>query len=158
MGELKASEVKYGQPLVTKLGPLLFTATQIEFPASAESITGGIELNLAKLGLTDEAVLGNAAVAGPEGAVGEVASTTQLPIAAWTSGVAFEAKTAGESAKQIAKATPVSISINANKLFLRFYVLFKATAAEVLLEEGTTANKAKNTVGGWATTIFCIGK
>ena len=158
MAELKASEIKYGVPLVTKLGGVLFTATQIEFPASAETIEGGTELNLAKLGLADEAVLGNNEAAGPLATTGEVASTTQLPIAAWTSGMVFEAKTAGEASKQIKKATPVSISINANKLYLRFYYLFKATAAEVVFEEGTTANKAKNTVGGFVTTVFVLGK
>lgn len=143
-------------PLITKLGGVLFTATQIEFPASAEVITGGVELNLTKLGLTDEAILGNASVAGPEGATGEIATTSTLPVAVWTSGLAIEQKTAGESAKAIVKALPVAISINANKVFLRF---FEAKTANKVFLEVTTAEKATSGLMALSgCTIFCLGK
>src|SRR2546430_6073711 len=139
MGELKASEVKYSAPLVTKLGGLLFTATEIEFPASAEAITGGVELNLEKLGLTDQAVLGNAAVAGPEATSGEVATTTALPVAAWST-IVVEQKTAAESAKEIKKGLITAITINANKLFLRF---FTQPVIKKPLSEANTAEKTE---------------
>lgn len=154
MAELKASEVKYSQPLVTKIGGVLFTATNIEFPASAETITGGVELNLAKLGLTDEAVLGNAPVAGPEGSAGETASTSALPIAAWSTTV-IETKTAAEAAKAILKAVPTVIAINANKLSLRFLAV--PTLKKDWLEI-TTAEKANGEVGLCGCTVFCLGK
>jgi hypothetical protein len=154
MAELKASEVKYSTPLITKVGGLLLTATHIEFPASAESITGGIELNLAKLGLADEAVLGNNAVAGPEGAVGETASTTQLPFAAWTSGVVVEETTAAKG-EAIVKAVPVVLTQEKTKLFLRFLAV--VTLKKVWLEL-TTAEKANATVGLCGCTIFVLGK
>jgi hypothetical protein len=156
MAELKASEVKYSEPLKTKLGGLLFTATQVEFPASAEVITGGVELNLAKLGLADEAVFGNNPVAGPEATVGEIASTSALPVAAWTSGIAFAQKEAGESAKAIVKALNVAISINANKLFLRF---FETKTANKVLLEVTTAEKATSGLMALSgCTVFVLGK
>ena len=156
MGELKASEVKYGIPLVTTLGGVKFTATQIEFPASAEVITGGVELNLAKLGLTDEAVLGNAPIAGPEGLPGENATTSALPIAAWTSGLAIEQKTAAESAKAIVKALPVTITINANKLFLRFFET--KTANKVWLEVTTAEKATSGLMALCGCTVFVLGK
>lgn len=155
MAELKASEVKYGVPLVTVIGAVRLTATQVEFPASAETITGGVELNLAKLGLTDEAVLGNASVAGPEGGAGETATTSALPVAAWTSGVAIEQKTAAEAAKAILKAVPVVISIASNKLSLRFLAV--PTLKKDWLEI-TTAEKANGEVGLCGCTVFCLGK
>ncbi len=156
MAELKASEVKYAAPVITKLGGVLFTATQIEFPASAEVITGGVELNLAKLGLTDESVLGNGSVAGPEGAAGEIATTSTLPVAAWTSGLAIEQKTAAESAKAIVKALNVAVSINSNKLFLRFFET--KTANKVMLEVVTAEKATSGLMGLCGCTIFCLGK
>jgi hypothetical protein len=153
MAELKASEVKYSQPLVTKLGGVLFTATKIEFPASAESITGGVELNLAKLGLTVEAVLGDSPAAGPEGALGEVASTSATPIAAWATTV-VEESTAGKG-EAIVKAVPVVITTEKSKLFLRFLAV--VTLKKVWLEL-TTAEKGNATVGLCGCTIFCLGK
>ncbi len=156
MAELKASEVKYSQPLVTKLGGVLFTATNVEFPASAEVITGGVELNLEKLGLTVQSVLGNRAAAGPEGGVGETASTTAVPIAAWTSGLAIEQITAAESATAIKKALPVTISINANKLFLRFFEC--KTANKVFLEVLTAEKATSGLMALSGCTVFVLGK
>ena len=155
MAELKASEVKYGAPVVTKLGPFLFTATEIEFPSGAEVVTGGVELNLEKLGLTDAAVLGAQEAAGPTGATGSVATTTQLPVAAWTSGFCVEQTTASKT-EAILKALPVTITVQSGKLFLRF--LECKTANKVFLEV-TTAEKATSGLMALSgCTIFCIGK
>jgi hypothetical protein len=155
MAELKASEVKYSTPLVTKLGPFLFTATEIEFPASAEAVTGGVELNLKKLGLTDEGVFGTHQVAGPKAEALEVASTTVLPFAAWTTPLLAQ-KEAAESAKLIAKANVTAISVNAEKLFLR---ILAVKAAKEPMQESSTAEKGETgAVGLCGCTVFCIGK
>ena len=155
MAELKASEVKYSTPLVTKVGGLLLTATQIEFPASAEVVTNGVELNLAKLGLTDEAVYGVAQVAGPEATSGEVATTSQLPAAIWTSGLAIEQSTSAKG-EAILKALPVTVTIKAGKAFLRF---FEAKTANKVFLEVTTAEKATSGLMALSgCTIFCLGK
>jgi hypothetical protein len=156
MAELKASEVKYSVPLVTKIGGVLFTATNVEFPASAEVITGGVELNLEKLGLADNAVLGNAEAAGPPATSGEVATTTALPIAAWTSGLAIEQLTAGESKTAIKKALNVTITINANKLFLRFFET--KTANKVMLEVLTAEKATSGLMALSGCTVFVLGK
>ncbi len=155
MAELKTSEVKYSTPLVTKLGPFLFTATQIEFPASAETVVGGIELNPAKLGLTDEAVLGNASVAGTEATLGEIATTSMVPVAVWSSGWVLESKTAAESATEIKIAIPVQVTVASNKIKLRF---LRSETAKKTFVEISTAEKANGAVGLSGCTIFCIGK
>jgi hypothetical protein len=155
VAELKSSEVKYSVPLVTKIGGVLFTATQIEFPASAETVVGGIELNLAKLGLTVESVLGDGTAAGPEGAVGEIASTSAVPLACWSSGWVLEQKTAGESATEIKIAIPVQVTLAGSKIKLRF---LRSETAKKTFVEISTAEKANGAVGLSGCTIYCLGK
>jgi hypothetical protein len=154
MAELKASEVKYGIPLKTSVGGLFLTATQIEFPASAESITGGVELNLAKLGLTDEAVAGISNASGEVGA-GEIASTSGATVFAWSTTVVEQ--TTAAKGEAIVKAVPTVITTEekGKKLFLRFLAV--VTLKKVWLEL-TTAEKANATVGVCGCTVFCLGK
>lgn len=141
-------------PLKTAVGGLWLTATQIEFPASAESITGGVELNLAKLGLPDEGVAGIAPVAG-EGAGGEMAATTGATVFAWSTTCVEQTTSAKNEA--IIKAVPTVITTEekGRKLFLRFLAV--VTLKKVWLEL-TTAEKANATVGLCGCTIFCLGK
>lgn len=146
--------MKYGVPLKTSVGGLWLTATQIEFPASAESITGGVELNLAKLGLTDEGVSGIAPVAG-EGAAGELATTSGSTVFAWATTVVEQ--TTSAKGEAIVKAVPVVITTEekGRKLFLRFLAV--VTLKKVWLEL-TTAEKANAAVGLCGCTVFCLGK
>lgn len=141
-------------PLKTSVGSLWLTATQIEFPASAEVITGGVELNLAKLGLPDEGVAGVASVAG-EGATGELATTSGATVLAWSTTVVEQTTSAKNEA--IVKAVPTVITTEekGKKLFLRFLAV--PTLKKVWLEI-TTAEKANGTVGLCGCTVFCLGK
>ena len=154
MAELKSSEVKYGVPLKTSIGGLWLTATQIEFPASAETITGGVELNLSKLGIPDESVAGASSAAGEVGA-GEIASTSGSTVFAWSTTVVEQTTAAKNEA--IVKAVPTVITTEekGKKLFLRFLAV--PTLKKVWLEI-TTAEKANGTVGLCGCTVFCLGK
>lgn len=158
MAELKASEIKYGVPLVTKLGGVLFTATVIETPASAEysdpaDTGGGILLNLAKLGLADEAVLGVAQVAGPEGGTGETATTTSLPAAAWSSPL-MTAKTSSEN-ERVLVAYQTAVTLGKGKLYLRIFAQNVAGEKEPLLEPKAAI---KAPISLCSCTIYCFGK
>jgi hypothetical protein len=154
MAELKASELKYGVPLSTKLGGLLFTATNIETPANAEyAPEGALYLNLEKLGLADNAPAGAASVAG-ETTVGETASTTALPIYAWCTPL-MTAKTAGEGAKQVLVAYTAAVTQIEGKLCLRIFAQNVAGLKEPLLEPKTST---KAPISLCTTTVFCLGK
>ncbi len=157
MAELKASELKYGVPLVTKLGGLLFTATNIETPETAEyAPEGALYLNLAKLGLTDEAVYGNAEAAGPVATAGETASTTSPPIFAWSTPL-IEAKAQFEAGKLVSVMFPTSVSITTGgKICLRIYGMGSAAAIGKPMLEPKTSTKAA--VSLCACTVFCLGK
>lgn len=152
MAELKSSEIKYGAPLRTQVGGLTLTATVIETPASAEYAEKGVELNLAKLGLADEAVAGTASV-GPEGGQGEVASTTSLPVLAWCTPLAT-AKTAAENERVIV-AYLATVTLGKGKLFLRIFAQNTAGEKEPLLEPKTSV---KSPISLCSATIFCLGK
>ncbi len=157
MAELKASEIKYGQPLVTKVGGVLFTATTIETPASAEyqevGSGTGLELNLAKLGLADAGVLGMAEVAGPQGAVGETAATSAVPVAAWATPLTA-AKASAENEVMIL-IFPTIVTLGKGKLFLRIFSQGTAGIANPMLEPKTSS---KALVGLCSATIFVLGK
>jgi hypothetical protein len=156
MAELKASEIKYSQPLVTKIGGVLFTATTIETPASAEyqevGSGKGIELNLAKLGLTDEAVLGAVEVT-PVGAVGETASTTAVPIAAWSTPLQTAKKAAENELQTVCFLT--AVTLGKGKLYLRIFAQETAGLKEPLLEPKTSTKAA---ISLCSATIFVLGK
>lgn len=155
MAELKASELKYGVPLVTKLGGLLLTATQIETPESAEyAPEGALYLNLAKLGLTDEAVAGAAGVAG-ETTAGEVATTTSLPIFAWSTPL-VEAKTSGEEAKLVSVMFQTAVTNTKGKLCLRIFGMGATAAIGKPFLEPKTATKAA--VSLCTCTVFTLGR
>lgn len=150
---MKASEIKYGVPLSTKVGDLLLTATQIETPTSAEYVEGGVELNLAKLGLADEAPSGAAAVA-RETTVGETATTTALPVLAWCNPL-MTAKTQAEEKKEVAVCFTAGIAAIKGKLFLRIFAQNTAGVKEPLLEPKTSTKAA---VSLCTTTVFVLGK
>src|SRR5438132_12129887 len=88
MAVLKSSELKYGIPTRVDVGSAYLTATQVETPASAElqAETETLELDSTKLGLVGNQVLGVAGVLpqGLQGEAGSVASTTALPLMAWS--------------------------------------------------------------------------
>ncbi len=158
MAELKPTEIKYGEPLRTKLGGLLFTATTIETPSGAEyqdvsGTTKGMELNLAKLGLADEAVYGAASVAGPEGGTGETATTTSFPVAAWSTPLMTAATMSKNERVLIAYAT--AVTLGAGKLFLRIFAQNVAGEKEPLLEPKTAV---KAPISLCSATIFVLGK
>jgi hypothetical protein len=154
MAELKASEVKYGAPIVTKISDLLFTITNIELPASAEYAEGGIELNLAKLGLTDEAVAGLSPVS-RESAVGETASTTSLAAGIWSDPFLVKAKESGEEKKQVAEAVPCAVTVVKAKAFLRVLTTETAGIGKPFIEPKTST---KVNIGLFQTTIYAFGK
>lgn len=151
MATLTSAEVKYGAPLVTKLGGVTFTATTIELP-TGEYPEKGFELNLAKLGLTDESILGANELA-PQGAAGEVASTTALPIAAWSTPLQ-NAKKAAENELQTI-VFPTSVTLGKGKLFLRIFAQETAGKKGPLVEPAT-ADKAVVTL--CSATVFVLGK
>lgn len=154
MAELKASELKYGQSLKTSVGGLFLTATQIETPESAEyAPEGALYLNLAKLGLTVEAVAGATSVSG-EGSVGEVATTTPLPVFAWSTPLAT-AKTSGEGAKQVAVVFPTMVTKIEGKLALRIFSQETAAIGKPMLEPKTATKAA---ISLCACTVFVLGK
>lgn len=154
MAELTAAELKYGQPLKTALGALYLTATVIETPSSAEyAPEGALYLNLAKLGLTNEAPAGLASVSG-EGAQGEVASTTALPVLAWSTPL-VTAKTAGEGAKQVAVVFPTMVTRIEGKLCLRIFSQETAGIGKLMIEPKTSTKAA---VSLCACTVFVLGK
>ena len=157
MAEMTPALIKYGEPLKTKLGPLLFTATTIETPSGAEYSTPadtgkGMELNLAKLGLTDEAILGAVELT-PIGGTGEVASTTALPIAAWSTPL-VTAKTSAENERILIGYT-TSVTIGKGKVFLRIFAQNTAGEKEPLLEPKAGI---KAPISLCSCTVFVLGK
>ncbi len=154
MSAISAATIKYGVPLVSKVGDLLFTVTNIEIPATEEEyVEGGIELKPTKLGLTDEAING-AAVVARESAVGEMATTTALAGAIWCNPLTL-AKEANEEAKEVKEAFTADVTLVKGKPFLRVYAQVTAGAGKPLTE-AKTATKVK--LGLFTTTIFCLGK
>ena len=155
MAELKASELKYSAPLVTKMAGLLLTATRVETPASAEyAPEGALYLNLATLGLTDEAILGMAEVAGPKATEGEAATSTPLPFAAWSTPL-VTAKTSGEAAKVVSVIFPTYVEQIEGKLCLRIFSQETAGIGKPMLEPKTATKAA---VSSCVCTVFCLGK
>lgn len=154
MAELKASELKYGVPLSTKIGGLTLTATQVETPESAEyAPEGALYLNLEKLGLADNAPGGAAAVSG-ETTVGETASTTSLPVFAWSTPL-VTAKTSGEGAKQVAVAFTTAVTKTEGKLCLRIFSQETAAIGKPMIEPKTSTKAA---ISLCVCTIFTLGK
>lgn len=147
--------MKYSEPLVTKLGGLLLTATQIETPSSAEyAPEGALYLDLSKLGLTDEAIGGNAGVAGTAGA-GEIAATTGPTVYAWSTPM-YTAKAAFEAAKQVAVVFPTMVTITTGgKLALRIFSQETAGIGKPMLEPKTSTKAA---ISLCTCTVFCLGK
>jgi len=154
MAELKASELKYGQPVKISVGGYFMTATQIETPSGAEyAPEGALYLNLAKLGLSDESPAGISG-AGTEGAAGEVASTTALPVLAWSTPL-MTAKTQAEAAKQVSVCFLTAVSKTEGKLVLRIFAQETAGIKEPLLEPKTATKAA---VSLCVCTVFCVGR
>ena len=131
----------------------MLTATQIETPASAEYAEGGVELNLTKLGLADEAPSGAAPVSREVG-VGETASTTALPVLAWCNPL-MTAKTQAEEKKEVVVCFLASIAAIKGKLFLRIFAQETAGIKEPLLEPKTSTKAA---ISLCTTTVFVLGK
>ena len=153
-GAITAASIKYGVPVVAKVGDLLFTATQIETSGTLEEyVTGGIELKPAKLGLTDEAISGTAAVA-REGEVGETATTTALPALIWCNPVMSTA-TQLSKAEAVTAGAIAQVSVVGKTPYLRVFSQESAGKKEPLLES-VTADKRKLT--SFATTVFALGK
>lgn len=158
MAVLKSSELKYGVPFKVSVGSLYLTATQVETPASAElqGETETLELNLSKLGLSDEAIAGLAAVAGPLGEAGSTATTTALPAVAWSTPLKT-AKTANEAGKIVTVAFVTDVQITNGKLALRVYGESATVKADGNpLVEPKSASKAA--VGACVCTVFVLGK
>lgn len=155
MAELKASELKYGVPLSTKLGGLLLTATNIETPESAEyAPEGALYLNLAKLGLADEAVGGATSVAG-ETTAGETATTTGLPLFAWSTPF-VEGKATNEAAKLSGTIFPTTVNLTTGgKLCLRIYSQTTAGLGKPMSEPKTSTKAAVSLL---VCTVFVLGK
>lgn len=154
MPAVTAANLKYGQPLVTKVGGLLLTATQIETIGTGEyAPEGALYLNLAKLGLPDEAPAGDASVSG-EAAAGEVASTTALPLFAWSTPL-HTAKDAAEAAKQVSVIFPTMVTKTEGKLVLRIFSQETAGIGKPMLEPKTATKAA---VSLCVCTVFCLGK
>jgi hypothetical protein len=155
MAELKASELKYSTPLVTKVGGLLLTATRIETPESAEyAPEGALYLNLAKLGLSNETIAGVQEGAGPKASVGETATTTALPFFAWSTPMAV-AKTSNEAAKVVAVIFPTYVEQVEGKLALRIFSQETAGIGKPMLEPKTATKAA---VSLCQCQVFCLGK
>ena len=160
MAEVTSAEVKYSTPVRVSVGNLFLTATNIEFPTSGEYPgEGKLELNKEKLGLPDNYVGGQSesfgSLGGGESTVGEVASTSATPLFAWTGGWVFESKTANESAKNMSKAFPATVTSVKGKLYLR--IIRSETAKKEFLEV-TAAEKANAPIGLCGCTIFVLGK
>lgn len=156
MTAIAAATIKYSEPLVAKVGDLLFTVTNIEIPATAEEyIEGGFELKPAKLGLTDEAVSGTALIAREVG-VGETASTTSLPAAIWADPYLIKAKEAGEEGKQVAEAMPCAVTVVKGKVLVRTFNPKETNKTGEPFVENKTATKVK--LGLFQTTVYCFGK
>jgi hypothetical protein len=158
MASVTAAEVKYGVPLKTSVGDLFLTATQIEFPAvNTSPATGGVELNLAKLGLTVQAIAGVHAAAAAQGSgpeAGEVASTTAPPAAVWTSGYAVTSLQAAKG-EAITSVVPVTVTIKEGKVFLRFLAVSELKKD---LLEIATAETANGVIALTSLTVFALGK
>lgn len=156
MAELKASELKYGAPLKISVGGYFLTATQIETPTGAEyAPEGALYLNLAKLGLPDETPGGNGP-AGVETTESEVATTTSLPLYAWSTPL-VTAKDAAEAAKLVGVCFPTAITKTAgSKLCLRIYGMGSAAEIGKPMLEPKTSTKAA--VSLCVCTVYCIGR
>lgn len=166
MAALKASELKYGNPVRISLGAVYLTATVIEFPSGkeAEGTEGGaageLILKLSKLGLPDEVVCGltegfpDIGAAGKAG-LGETATGTPAPLLAWSTPL-VEAKTSGEKAKNTKVMFPTDLTSSEEKLILRLYNI---PTAKGPFAEATAAEKLefKPSVTT-ACTIFAIGR
>lgn len=156
MAALKASELKYGIPLRFVLGGLWFTVTQVEIPEGKEYEVGTLELNLAKLGLTNKAIAGTTRAAyGVKGA-GTTAATTAPPAAVWCNPVAAEAKTQNEAAVEVTTGALAQVTMVKQKPILRLYGITTAGDGKPV-NEWKTATKA--TAGKpLVVTVFAVGK
>src|SRR6202035_2575850 len=134
MANITAASILYSTPLVAKVGDLLFIATRIEIPSTAtEYVEGGIELDVAELGFTDEAISGAQSVA-REAAVGEMASTTALPGLVWCDGWLTKAKEENEAQKEVAEAFPCKVSLVKGVPYLRVFGYATAGAEKPWIE------------------------
>ena len=155
MAALKASELKYGTPLKVSVGGLFFTATQVEIPSGKEYEVGTLELNLAKLGLSDESIAGLGSLIQTEPGIGETASTTGEAAFAWCTN-AVEAKTENEAAKEVATGFLTQLAPVGTKLFLRIYGVTTAGDGKPI-NEAKTATKVTASAN-LVTTVFALGK
>lgn len=155
--QLTAANVKYSTPVRISVGSFYLTATNIEFPTEKEfTEEGGVELNLEKLlgpGIdTTRAVLGNfPGTPLTEAEVGEIASTSPLPVAAWSTAI-VELKPSNESLKPSSKNYPTTVVNNKGKLFLKIFIQETAAANTALIEP----KKARVDLCGC--TVFTISK
>ena len=154
MTAISATTLLYSTPLVFKASDLLFSATRIEIPSTADEYTkGGIELLPAKLGLTDELISG-AGEAARIATVGGTASTTALPGLIWSSGYMVSAADENEVEElDSEKNWMCYVSLVKNIPTLR---CLAAVAAGQ--EKGLAELKDKNKITNGTTTIFALGK
>ncbi len=149
MTEIVATGIKYSEPAVFKAGGLLFAATNIEVPATAEEyVEGGIKLNPEKLGLTDGVVK-------VASSVGETASTTAFPGIVWCNPVITLAKEANEEAKLVAEGIIAQVTMIKGIPWLRVYSIATAGIGKPFAEP-KTSTKVK--LGIMSVTVFAVGQ
>lgn len=147
MSAITAATIKYSEAFKYAAGGLLFTATNIEVPATTEEyVEGGIELSPEKLGLTTGLI-------GASKSIGQTASG--FPGAVWCDGVIGTNKTTYEAGKQVAEAYVCNVVIIAGVPWLRVFAQETAGIGKPLLES-KTATKTK--LSGFSTTVYCIGR
>jgi hypothetical protein len=147
MSAISAATIEYSAPFVAKIGDSLFTITKVTVPTTEEEyLEGGIELNPAKLGLTDGLIMGTAPAAGAH---------PELYGAIWCDGLLATDKTQYEEGKEVAEGFDAAITTINGKPFLRLYAQVTAGAGKPMTE-CKTATKVK--VGKFSTVVFAIGK
>ncbi len=156
MANISAASILYSTPLVAKVGDLLLTATNVETASSAtEYVTGGVELNVTKLGLTDEAISGAQSVA-REASIGTLTATTMLPALIWCNPWMLDSKTSGEGSEKELKAAGnfgAIVTLEGKVPFLRLIAL--TTAGQ---DKGFSELKVKTAVSQCFTTVYALGK
>ncbi len=157
MANITAASILYSTPVVTKIGGVLITATNVETVSTAtEYVTGGIELLPAKLGFADEAILGAQSVAGEPASLGTTISTSGLPAFVWCDPWMVDSKTANEGSEKELKAAGnfgAQVTMVGKVPFLRLIAL--TTAGQ---DKGFSELKVKTAVSACATTVYCLGK